>query len=375
MLRFLSDLVAFDTSQEANLPACAKRIEQEARALGLKHRTVGSYSHPNLIIELNVGAEQTLLLVTHYDVVPPGRGWKTNPFRLTIRGGRAFGRGAGDNKGAVAAALYALAELRSSEDARVNVRLLITCDEERGSEHGSALLAKKSLCRSADAALVLDSGPFLSIGSSGVVFVRVRIFGEQGHAGWPHRFRNAIDLDFLKELASFRERRWAKCSTLPAPPGSGVKRVCGRCTLTMLRAGEKENVIPGECEARFDLRLLPEESPAEAIAEFREFFQRAAARHGVRAKLDFPVKISGYHTPESDAFVRFLARLLGARRLYGEMGGNDGRFFRALGLPVASFGPIREGTNYHGANEFVWLSDLELVRSTIAKIARAWSVG
>jgi len=367
MLRFLSDIVSFDTSKEENLFACARRIEREAKALGLRARAVGQ----NIVVDLDVGAEQTLLLVTHYDVVPPGIGWKTDPFKLVVKGGKAFGRGAADDKGAVAAALHALGELK---EGRVNLRLLITCDEEKGSEKGSALLARRRLCRSADAALILDSAPVLSIGSSGVVFARVRIFGEQGHAGWPHRFRNAIDLDFLSELTSFRRRRWVKCSTLLAPPGSGVRRVCGRLSLTMLHAGEKENVIPGLCEARFDLRLLPEERPSEAIAEFREFFAQAVRKHRVRAKLDFPVRIAGYRTPEDSPFIRFLFRVLRARRLYGEMGGNDGRFFRAIGLPVASFGPIREGTNYHGANEFVWLRDLALVRDTIAEIARSWSV-
>ena len=47
----------------------------------------------------------TLLVACHLDVVPPGDGWNTDPFKSVVKNGRIFGRGANDNKGQMASML------------------------------------------------------------------------------------------------------------------------------------------------------------------------------------------------------------------------------------------------------------------------------
>ena len=78
-----------------------------------------------------------LAFACHLDVVPPGDGWDTDPFQLIVRDGRAYGRGAMDNKGPAAAMILAGEFLKRHEAAlRGQVLLIAVADEERGSALG-----------------------------------------------------------------------------------------------------------------------------------------------------------------------------------------------------------------------------------------------
>lgn len=74
-------------------------------------------------------------IVAHLDVVPAGEGWDTDPFTMTRKKDRVYGRGVSDDKGAVIASLYAMKLLRDSGfPLNKRVRLLMGCNEESGSE-------------------------------------------------------------------------------------------------------------------------------------------------------------------------------------------------------------------------------------------------
>lgn len=80
------------------------------------------------------GGEKTVGILAHLDVVPAGKGWTSDPFKMEVRDGRVFGRGTVDNKGAVIAALYAMRVLRDlGVPLKKKIRLIFGTDEERGS--------------------------------------------------------------------------------------------------------------------------------------------------------------------------------------------------------------------------------------------------
>ncbi|MCR4673100.1 MAG: Sapep family Mn(2+)-dependent dipeptidase, partial [Lachnospiraceae bacterium] len=78
--------------------------------------------------------EDIIGLVCHLDIVPAGNGWDTDPFTVTRKGDRVYGRGVSDDKGAAVASLYAMKELMD-EGYPMNkrVRLLLGTNEETGS--------------------------------------------------------------------------------------------------------------------------------------------------------------------------------------------------------------------------------------------------
>lgn len=379
--RLLERLVALDTDamRKSNYSECTSLIAREAEAFGLGVRAFDAFAHakdgkprPNLVIDLDAGMRQTLLLATHYDTVPAGLGWKYDPLKLTITNGKAYGRGAADDKGGIVAALSALKDLRRTGDSRVNVRLLVTCDEEVGGELGLGFLVGRHII-SGDAAVVVDSDPELALGASGVVFGKIIVKGKQGHAGYPHLAKNAIQcaLPLLADMERFAKVRERKHSVFLAHKGSPHSHVWGRFTLTMLQAGEKENIIPGELEARFDMRLLPEEDPGTAIEELKEYFTKVKMKDQVDARLEITAKHTGYYTPPENRFVRNFSRIF-AHEPVAMLGGNDGRFFARRGIPVISFGPARTECNVHGRNEFVYLEDLEHVKHVLYNLCANW---
>jgi acetylornithine deacetylase/succinyl-diaminopimelate desuccinylase-like protein len=149
----------------------------------------------------------------------------------------------------------------------------------------------------------------------------------------------------------------------------------------MLNAGEKENIIPGECEARFDMRVCPDEDYEKAKRDLEKYFMKIRSSQKVKATLEFTQQTpSNYFTDREDPIVRGFSRA--AREAYGrripvagELGGNDGHFFCKVGIPVVSFGPIRDDCRFHGVDEFVYLRDIELVKRALVTLLCNWGDG
>jgi acetylornithine deacetylase/succinyl-diaminopimelate desuccinylase-like protein len=159
---------------------------------------------PNVIADLDVGAEERVIIMAHYDVVPvPAEQlsrWKTPPHELSLRSdGLFYGRGSSDDLGSgVVPSLIAAKQLRGNPSLTRNIRLLLCCDEETGGAGGiEALKAHDERLPvndpdrflDADVVLIPDGDPHATAGSSGLLFLdgsfsrpvplpRVLAFGE-----------------------------------------------------------------------------------------------------------------------------------------------------------------------------------------------------
>jgi len=382
----LSRMVEINTDSvtKKGYDKCASVIVEEAKRNSLDVEIIDGekaakdgLSRPNVIVSLDAGSDVTLLLESHFDVVPPGTNWTYPPFKLTIEGGKAYGRGAADNKSGIAAAMSAMRLLREERELDVNLKLTAGVDEEIGGEYGvDYVLSDYGL--KGDAGLVVDAGPDgLYLGASGIIWGKIMVEGKQGHAGYPFKATNAIEeaMKLVSELEEYRKEVEKKESVLRAPPDAPRELVWGRFTITMIKAWEKENVIPGTCEIRFDRRLLPEEPVEEAEKEMRDFFERAVEETACRASLETIYTLPGYYTPKDHIFVRTVARTIEKTLgkcppFAGELGGNDGSFFAKNGIPVICYGTIGTDTCYHGVNEFVYLEDLKNLREVIVNLGK-----
>ena len=89
--------------------------------------------------------DETLGAIVHLDVVPAGGGWVRDPWACETAGGRIYGRGTSDNKGAAAAVYYAMKALKESGFLPAkNIRLILGLDEESGWSGLERYLAKAS---------------------------------------------------------------------------------------------------------------------------------------------------------------------------------------------------------------------------------------
>jgi succinyl-diaminopimelate desuccinylase len=227
-----------------------------------------------------------------------------------------------------------------------------------------------------DAALIVDAGPeSLFLGASGIIWGKLTVTGKQGHAGYPFMAKNAIHeaMKLLSEFENYQKIVEKKRSILRAPVGAPRDFVWGRYSVTMINAGEKENVIPGTCEVRFDRRLLPEEPLEQAEKELMDFFGKVVEKTGCEATLELVNRQQGYHTSKDLVFVQTVLENIKKTTgqslpLAAELGGNDGSFFAEKGIPVICYGTIREDTRYHGIDEFVYLQDIKNTKDLIISL-------
>jgi acetylornithine deacetylase/succinyl-diaminopimelate desuccinylase-like protein len=198
----LEALVRIPSVSAEGFPAAEVERSAEAVAALLRRRGFPQVellrvdgSHPYVLAErIEAPALPTVLLYAHHDVQPPGdlAAWGSPPFEPTERDGRLHGRGAADDKaGVVALAAAVDAWVRGAGRLPVNVRLLVDGEEEIGSEHLGALLARHGERLRADALVVADTGnlevgvPCLTIALRGLVTVdvEVRALEQSLHSG------------------------------------------------------------------------------------------------------------------------------------------------------------------------------------------------
>src|SRR6185295_6244396 len=91
--------------------ALARYVEATARGWGVEA------ARDELAVRIEVRGRRpgpTLALVSHLDVVPPGKGWTREPFTPAVEGTRLYGRGSGDAKASVSAMLTAARDVAAS---------------------------------------------------------------------------------------------------------------------------------------------------------------------------------------------------------------------------------------------------------------------
>ena len=140
MLKDLAAVVAIDSSGGEPKPGApfgegpAEALHvflKIAERMGFETDNVDNYAGT---VSLGSG-EETVGILAHLDVVPAGKGWDTDPFQMTIKDGKMYGRGVIDDKGSAIAALYGMRVIRDlGVPLKRGIRLVVGTNEEQGSK-------------------------------------------------------------------------------------------------------------------------------------------------------------------------------------------------------------------------------------------------
>ena len=339
LAHLLERLVAIDTQNPPGRETeAAALLASELKAIGFatEVRPLGE-GRANVVGRIDNGDGPCFAFNSHMDTVPVGGGWTNDPFRLTERDGKLFGRGACDAKGPVVAMVEAGRLLASQRDLwRGTLVLMFVADEEIDGG-GSRALAKQQPRPD----LIVIGEPTnnaVYAAHKGCLRPLIRAKGKAAHSGRPELGVNAILA--ASHLISIFDERDRKLRTQTHP-------LVGHASLSVTRiaGGIGDNVIPESCEMVLDRRLLPGETLDAAMDELHAMLTRAKRDHGVEAEITaIRTKAGSTETTLDDPLVRNAVAISRAHGVTfpqpgGLTGGCDLVHFHDIGAVGIVLGP------------------------------------
>ncbi|MBW2629607.1 MAG: M20/M25/M40 family metallo-hydrolase, partial [Deltaproteobacteria bacterium] len=285
--RLCQQLLRIDTTNPpGNEREAAELVAEELSSAGLEPVMLESAPRrTNVITRLRgTGEKPPLVLAAHLDVVEAEpSAWEHPPFCGEVHDGCLWGRGAIDMKNMVAMSVAIMAQLaREGVKPKRDLIFAAVADEEAGCRQGSLWLSDNhpDLIRGEFA---IGEGGGFNIQVSAVVQLSESI-ARLGKEGLP-RHASAPVKDFIGALASHLPAPLRPIIKLLASPSMGpavlsllpdpsVKRAFrsllgNTASPTVLRAGNKTNVIPGFAEAEIDGRILPGQTKEDLMRELQ----------------------------------------------------------------------------------------------------------
>ncbi|MBI5535414.1 MAG: M20/M25/M40 family metallo-hydrolase [Deltaproteobacteria bacterium] len=360
------------------------------------------------------GSAPPLLLAGHIDVVEADASqWKHDPFSGEIADGCIWGRGAVDMKNMVAMSACLLSMIaRSGVKLRRDVIFAAVADEEAGCEKGSHFLVNEHADLVRAEYMLGEVGGFslhmkgrtfypIMVAEKGIVWVRAKFRGQPGHGSMPREDSAVVRAaDAISRLGHTRlpvhrteaAQRFVRAlgEHLPLPASAVLPRltdpVLGKVILerlvepaqrrvlstylsntatpTVVRAGAKTNVVPGEATVEIDGRTLPGQTEEGFLRELRDVLGSEVELQVMRSMP--PVETS----PDTPLFEALSAAIRkhdpdGHPVPYLVPGFTDAKAFSRLGTKCYGFVPVKLDPDvsfaglYHGNDERIPVEGLK----------------
>jgi acetylornithine deacetylase len=363
-IEILDRLIAFPTvSRDSNLQLVGwvrERLAERGVDGSLVHDATGTKA--NLYATIGPADQPGVMLSGHTDVVPvEGQDWTVQPFAMTRRDGRLYGRGAADMKGFVACALAAA--LRATErQLAAPLHLAFSYDEEVGCVGVRRLIEVLAEAPVRPAFCIVGEPTSLAVatGHKGKTALQATCIGREGHSAMAPLALNALHLG-CDLVAAIRSRQ-AEIAASGARDGDydvpyttlHVGRMAGGTAL---------NIVPNRCELEFEIRNLAADDPEALLEALRADATRiteAARAQASEADIRIEVRNSypGLGTAPDAQVVAFVKSLTGANRTTKIAFGTEGGLFsERLGIPTVVCGPgaMAQG---HRPDEFVTVDQI-----------------
>jgi acetylornithine deacetylase len=314
-----------------------------------------------------------VVLSGHTDVVPvDGQAWTVDPFRLTEKEGRLYGRGTADMKGYIASVLAAVpAFLKLKLD--MPVHLAFSYDEEVGCLGVRPMLAELETRAHKPRMCLIGEPTELRpvLGHKSKLAMRCHVKGAACHSAYAPHGVNAIQyaarlinrLEQIGDELAQPEHHDARFD----PPFSTVQT-------GVINGGRALNIVPAECEFDFEVRGVPGFDPNRVVDQLQTY---AAAEllpkmRAVQPDTDVRVQMLNAYpglatSPDSDAAC-LLAMLSGSKEYETVAFGTEGGLFTQAGIPTVVCGPgsMDQG---HKPDEFITIEQLNRCDAMFARLA------
>ncbi len=371
----LSDLVSFPVFGGESNRSILKYIKGYLQTFELDCEEVPNEdgTKASLLCRIGPPTDGGIVLSGHMDVVPvEGQDWHSNPFELSERDGKLYGRGTCDMKGFLACCLAAIPKMMDLPLIRP-IYLAFTYDEEVGCLAGPALIEALQQRFTERPRYVIVGEPSLlqpAIGHKGICFFTTEVTGSAGHSSRVRQDVSAIHV--AAQLITWLEARMdrlieeGRLDQRFDPPHSSLH--VGR-----IEGGIAPNVIADRCTLYWDIRNLPKDDLPALIDEFRQYCDQLENElkqrfEGTRIRtIEGHPPVPAFDNQPAAPVVQFVQKLLGPREATTVAFASEAGQFMGAGYDTVICGP-GSIAQAHRANEFISLDQFAAGLSFVERI-------
>ena len=378
--QILDHLVAFPSvSRDSNLPLI-DWVEDYLESHGVTAHRVWNEDRTKASLFAHIGPEVEggVILSGHTDVVPvDGQAWSSDPWTVTERDGRLYGRGTCDMKGFVALALAAV-PLALDAGLRRPLQLALSHDEEVGCTGAPAMIAEMARSLPRAAAVIVGEPSRFSVvtGHKGGTGFKVHVKGFEVHSSLIHTGVSAIMaaaplIDFANRVnAANAAKPPAALAQMFDPPWTTLH-------VGMIQGGTAHNITAADCRFSCEIRVVPGEDIEDWVAAFEgQVAQAVTAMQAIRPETGITLDrffVVPPLRPETDGAAEALAR-----RLTGDNGthvvsyGTEAGQFQAEGYSAVVCGP-GDIAQAHQPDEYLEISEFDAGWSFMQRLVASLS--
>ena len=361
----LDKLVAFDTtSHKTNLPLI-DFVRDYLAGHGVASTLIPDESGEKASLFATIGTVGAagVGLSGHTDVVPvAGQAWDTDPFTLTARNGRLYGRGACDMKGYLACVLAAVPTFTAAK-LKLPIHIVFSYDEEVGctgvrpliAEFGQKLIRPRMVFVGEPTTMqVVDA-------HKGPVRWRVDVTGRAAHSSMAPLGVNTIT--YAGRLLGELDRLEQELKALP--PNPRFDPAWTTLQVTRIEAGTANNIVPNACWFGFEIRALPGCDPRtieQRLMRFAEMHclpEMRAVAPEASITIARTNEVPAFAADPDSEVVTLALQLTSSNATFAVAYATEASLFHVGGAPAVVCGP-GDIAQAHTANE--WIAAAELAK-------------
>jgi acetylornithine deacetylase len=379
-LELIEKLISFDTTSRNSNLELIEFIRGYLSDLGIDSELVHDESgtKANLYATLGPDDRPGYALSGHTDVVPvDGQPWATDPFKVTSKDARLYGRGTSDMKSFIAICL-ALAPEFLAKQIETPLHFAFSYDEEIGCVGVRGLLERLASREIKPKGCIVGEPTMMKVirAHKGKLSYRCHVHGREAHSSLIEQGVNAVEaaaeaVAYLKSMQR-RIRDNGPYDDELDPPYTTVHT-------GTLHGGTALNIVALAAKFEFEFRHLAQDDPHELLAELQAHIEKhiLPEMHAVDPQSGFEFErmsqIAGLDIDENAEIVQLAKALTGANSTGKVSFGTEAGLFQQMaGIPTIVCGPgsIEQA---HKPDEFIALDQIVQGEAFVRKLfARCW---
>ena len=365
----LETIVGFDTtSSKSNMPMI-DWIRDYLDVLGIESRLASGADETKANLYATIagdganGIEGGVALSGHTDVVPvTGQTWATDPFVLTERDDKLFGRGTADMKGFIAIAL-AMAPALKAAKLKTPVHFAFSFDEEVGCKGVPHLIERLGRDLPKPALVLVGEPTSMRVvdGHKGIAAMRTTVTGLEAHSSRPHEAVSAV-VYATRTIRKIEEI--VDGLRIAGRTDEGFMPAWTTFNIGQIEGGSAVNIVPNRCRFDWEFRPIPGVAAEEVLEPLNDYVraelvpQMQAVSPGAGIETETMALSPPLQAGARSPAVALARKLTGANHTEKVAYGTEAGLFELADIPAVICGP-GDIAQAHKPDEFIEIAQLQ----------------